>query len=316
MGDRRAILESLKFLTAKEVLLIGGMCHSWNDACESEEIWSELLGSEGRAYREDMLPLPSLKDTYRLCHAKVCYAIRKTTLCKYTVSTDSWVTTPLQVQSPFTAATILYPLTPNQLFVLPDISVQTLLITISTGHVQSLPNRKRTRDFPGVCLYFGNVYVFCGHLRNQNDKFTLSTRTWHELPDSHEDRQAFNPAIYQRKIYLPNGCTGSVELFNPENKTFTLLPFQSKLVNSAASVVVDKKLMILGMTGYCVVDLMVGTQEEGKYDTELPTAWSVYPPVLAGQELVLVWPYYNHWKMVLVNVNNFQTREVKVPEEE
>lgn len=314
---KRALIESFKYLSAKELLLVLPFTRSrlWHRLSQDEEIWGPLIGPAGLQYRGLVNPTPSNQDIYKALYHKVCYAIKHRCLYRYVVPKDTWSSSPIDINWDIDPATATIFIPKDRLFgVPPPGSSYPFLLSISSGRLERLPALSPPRQYPGICLYQGFVYAFAGGRSKKCERFDLQSRHWSALPDCLEELQAFNPVVTPNLIYLPNGSKDGIETFDPETQIFTLLECRTGMTNSASSIIIYNKLLILGMLGLFEVD--IDTQESKKVDFKksLRSAWSTYNPILCGEELALVWTYNESWTIACFNVNSLETRYVDIPE--
>lgn len=93
------------------------------------------------------------------------------------------------------------------------------------------------------------VYIFGGSditfIASKTAEYFLNEK-WHPLPSMHQGRSGGITSIHHSRIYLSGLASFKVEVFNPENKTFTLLPltldYDSKITISC---VIGDELIIL-----------------------------------------------------------------------
>lgn len=311
---RRAVMESLKYLSAAELLLVAPVCRLWFLLSQEEEIWDPLLGPAGVQYRGLTNPKPSNQDVYKAIFHKVCYAIQHRVLHKYVIPKNQWSTLKLNIDwnVDSSSATIYVP--KNLLFVVPPPGYgNPSLIDINTGNAEVLPSLSPPRQYPGICLYKGSVYAFAGGRTKKCERFDLAAKRWNNLPDCLEERQSFNPVVTHRLIYLPNGCKDGIETFDPETQIFTLFECRTGMTNSASSIIVDNKLLVLGMLGLFEVDLDTNQGTKAEFKKSLRSAWSTYNPIMCGEELVLVWTYNGMWTLTFFNVHKTEARYVDLP---
>jgi len=313
--SKRALIESFKYLSAAELLLLTPICSFWHRLSQTEEIWAPLLGPAGLQYRGLMNPAPSNQDVYKALHHKVCYAIRDRSLYRYVVPKNVWSVSPIHVDWDIHSATATILVPKDRLFgVPPPGASDPFLLNTSDGSLERLPALSPPRQYPGICLYQGFVYAFAGGRTKKCERFDLQSKRWRNLPDCLEELQAFNPVVTQKVIYLPNGSKDGIETFDPETQLFALLACRSGMTNSASSILVDSKLLILGMLGLFEVDIDTQESKKVEFQKSLRSAWSTYNPILCGEELVLVWTYNDMWTVALFNVHTMVNRYVDMPE--
>lgn len=319
--SRRAILESMKYLTASEVLFSASVSRFWSLLSKENEIWDNLLGSSASQHRSSPV---SRQDIYKSIHHKVTYVIKLNRVCKYVIRREKWVVTPLNIDwfvHPETA-TVLIP--SKHLFLVPPLydykenygNYNPSLVTIDSGNAEILPALSPPRQHPGLCLYDGSVYAFCGSRLVKCERFCIEEKRWMPLPDSLEPRQAFNPVIHSSLIYLPNGHSESTEVFNPVTTTFTLLEPVTGMFNSATSVSLDNRLIILGLAAMVEIDIDTKSPRKMTLSKSIRSAWSTYNPVVCGEEIVLAWPYMGMWSLACFNISTQTMRFVDMPGEE
>ena len=287
---RRALLESLKYLSAKEVLLLSPVNRLWQELCTSDEIWLALLGKANNESRLMIDPAPSLKSAYRQFNKKSVYYVSEKEVCSYNVCTSQLTVVPLSEQLPEKRDIKVVFIGGNSLFCLN--SGHVFGINCETGVKTELPQMAVSRLFVGLILYSGCVYALCGRVDNRLSRlcslFALRRREWTELPDALEPRQAFNPALYQENIILANGCCASVEILNTKSKLFTMLPINTGLKASSSSFIIGDQIYILGLAECSVWSLQTFEEIRRERYHNLGIATSKCPPVTHGNKSYLI----------------------------
>ena len=288
--ERRVILESVKYLSAREVVQVSEVCRHWHSLCMSYEVWLCLLGDTHNSARLTMSPVPTLLSAYRLFHTKLLYYVSHDRICSFNLVTSKSHSIPIPAMHAATSTFQTLYIGSDHVFIFRPPT--TCSINMQTGLITNLPNLPIHRIYPGMIFYHRNVYVLGGQVASLPTRicslFTMDTKTWSNLPDSIKPRQCFNPVSHQGHLLLVNGYHPTVESFHPPTSVFTLLHIKTGHQLSTLTYIHTNRLCITGQSEHWMWDLRNYTLlKEGKNRT-LMQNFSVFPPIIYLQNVYFV----------------------------
>lgn len=291
----RALLESLKFLCAQDILQVAPVCRQWQGLCSGDELWLHLLGPSRNLLRLQLTPTPSLRAAYRLASVAFAVVPREKTLHVFYPATRKWKITRLKWNWKEGMGPDMVALGTNELFCCSGevAALDTFKVSLATGEVQVLPPMAPHKQMTGVCLLGTCVYSFCGRLQQELTslcaRFDLLAGQWEALPSSQYARQCFTPSVYQGLLYLPGGCTPTVETFDPVSMQFHTLIEECSLRGPVDSLIWQDKLHILNRHGHFVWNLHLETGEYAERNEQHYLGTSCFPPVCRDGKVLFVW---------------------------
>lgn len=309
----RLLLEILKFLSAKELLGLSGLSHTWHRAVEAKEVWLCLLSGTGlEAWKLLQAEGFSPKSAYRKLYGRYVALIRGSELVVYRYQTEEWEVRQLPV-SP-TEAAILTPLEAGEMLCIgPMQPSDTCKIQVCSGTTKALGSRYEYRDFSGVCKVAQFVYSFAGKDSKLCEKLDLGSGLWQTIGQSLRARHAFNPAPCAPFIYLANGNCPSVESFHTQFLLFSEIKVKPALDTSVAAVVFEERLIAIGLHTACEWDLRSGQGRSRRLPQRPLRAWSSCQPVLEDGRVVLAWSYGGLCVVATLDLRSWEWRWHEAP---
>ena len=256
---KRLRIEVLRFLAAHDLLLgIGAAAQSWHEAALSTELWVELLLSDfGVSSRGDPQPLYRAKWEGR----KRVGQIRTTDVKIFSTSTGSdagEVDLQKMMYEVSSLPGVCY-LKSGEMFVSGGKDdrtcyhlVQLFNLTLCTQ--ERLPDMLFVRYAHGVIHVGDSVYCFgggddplFGRAENTAESYSLTTKSWTQLPEMLNHRMMFSPAKHRKRVYLIGGCwTHKCEVFDVAASSYSPLSFMSPLKGPNCCVKVAGAVLIFG----------------------------------------------------------------------
>jgi len=289
----RALLESLKFLCARDILQVAPVCKLWQSLCSRDELWLHFLGTSRNLLRLQLSPPPSLRAAYRLALVAFTVVPREKTLRVYYPATRKWRITHLQAE--WKEGFGMVSLGNSELFCCggEDSARDTFKVSLVTGRIQVLPPMSPHKTLTGLCVLHTCVYSLCGRLKNELTslcaRFDLLTCQWEALPPALHVRQCFTPSVYQGLIYIPGGCSSTVETFDPVSMQFQTLVEDCGLSGPVDSIIWQDKLHVLNLHGCFVWDLERKTSEFIERNETYYLGTSCFPPICRDRKAIFVW---------------------------
>lgn len=99
-------------------------------------------------------------------------------------------------------------ITPQQYLIVHQHNV--FLLDLESKRVMLKQHTIRSRVWAGVIRHGCFVYVFGGRGEKSAEKYDLALNKWIQLPEMHQDRSKFSPALYKESVYLIDTC-GRIE---------------------------------------------------------------------------------------------------------
>ena len=293
----RALLESLKYLSAQDILQSTLVSKLWQTICSCDELWLHLLGPSSNLLRLQLSPVPSLRQAYRLSHVPFAVITREKTLRRYYPATKTWKITPLQQNLKEITEVGMISLGTEELFCCggKSPSKDTFKLSLETGKARFLPNMSPHKMWSGLCLHEAYVYSLCGRQETGFSplcaRFNLLTFQWETLPSALIARQCFTPCVYQGLIYLPGGCSATVETLSPVSMQFALLIADCGLGGPTDTVIWQGEMHILNIHGRFRWDF---EQEKGEFEEKHEDYYrgrSCFPPICRDGKAIFVWRF-------------------------
>lgn len=127
------------------------------------------------------------------------------------------------------------------------------LLEISSFQLSSMPSLSTPRAYAGVAKMNAVFYVFGGYYASYQalcscEKIKVSDKLWTPINSMIRPRSSFTPCQFRSLFYLVAAVEPTVETFNPETDTFTVLPVSlpSDLrPHTSVSFVIDGELCLL-----------------------------------------------------------------------
>lgn len=293
----RALLESLKYLSAQDILQIALVSKLWQTICSSDELWLHLLGPSSNLLRLQLSPAPSLREAYRLSHVLFAVITRERTLRRYYPATKKWKITNLQQDLLELADVAMVSLGTDELFCCggKNSTKDTFKLSFATGKASFLQQMSPHKMWSGLCLYETYVFSLCGRqqtgLTSLCARFNLLTSQWETLPSALVPRQCFNPCEHQGLIYLPGGCSATVETFNPVSMQFSMLIMDCGLAGPVDCVIWQGKMHILNIHGRFRWDFEHQKGEFEEKHEEIYRGGTCFPPICRDGKAIFVWRF-------------------------
>ena len=183
----------------------------------------------------------------------------------------------------------------NVLFVTGDVEATkqgNYLLLAESPVITPSPSFQQARDWPGICYFKDHLYAFGGgSIPASCEMLPIATQHWLSLPNMHEERSAFTPALYKEEIYLCGAGSGRhvLEVFAPASKSFRLTKVTiGGLRLGSVSFFAGETLVIYTRDGkYCEVDVnMEVSREEIKTRKNGTLGVSTLQPVRSGEEIL------------------------------
>jgi hypothetical protein len=322
----RALLESMKWLPAADILQTGAVSTTWHSVAENEELWSCLLfdKSENLLLPTTLSIFLTSKALYRALYTYHHIAVVfHSKYAQFDLKAKS--TNYIELLTPTTITRASY------LLFLPDKSLFACGGDIrSTSYYDSgltsayriapiqwtvsvLSEMTQRRRYPGAYYYKGNVYVFGGSdesiYLSSAELFSISRNEWRNLPNAGERRNSFTPVMYKLEIYLVGGSkTDTVEAFHVQKLSYRKLPILLPGRVDCTCVVSASILTAFTMQRAFTFDLSTEEQRNVSSIMSHDYVWSNGQPlVYKGQ----VWFYY--WHLETVVSFDFEGRFTKHP---
>ena len=322
----RALLESLKWLPAADILQTGTVSKTWNSVAENEELWSCLLfdKSEDLLLSTTLSIFPTSKALYQALYTYHHIAVVfHSKYAQFDLKTKSTNYIELLITTTITRASYLLFLPDTSLFACGgDVRSTSYYDSGLTSAYRIAPiqwtvavlsEMTQQRRFPGAYYYKGNVYVFGGANGSIDlssaELLSVSRNEWRNLPNAGERRNSFTPVMHNLEIFLVGGSkTNTVEAFHVQKLAYRKLPILLPGKVDCTSVVLDSVLTAFTMQR--AFEFNLGTEAQQKVTPILSHdyVWS------NGQPLVykgLAWFYY--WHLETVISYDFNGRFVKHP---
>lgn len=230
METNRSVLEVLKFLDAKDILLhTSHTSQHWSHLSNSLEIWHFFCESLNIS-PSDIL---SFQSNPKLAYRELAYkpifnlAIRKDEgqISLYDCTKERTIVT-INCGIGSTGSAVM--ITDTQLIFTGGgkSHKKTCLVTFQPEGVIDYPEMLDARRYHGSAFVCRTVYVFGGDIEkcHSAEKFPLSSKAWTWLPEMSVQRSAFTPCVHKLSIYLCGGNVPECHLFDCRREVYTQLP--------------------------------------------------------------------------------------------
>ena len=254
----RAFLEPLKFLTCRELLCqVVLVSKQWRCYAHTDEIWQDLCSAAGYsgpgpwilAYQRGRLMSSHVVFLWK--REIALYDCRSGKL-KTGVSLSEGVNAMEGTSHCFLGNGEVLACGGGTI---KASHTSTWRISPFTGAVTALSSLRRPRKYHGIISFRDAIYTFGGthSLRLLSSVEVYVSNLWTLIGKMLTPRMAFQPCIYLNIIYLPGGHTTSIEQFDPQKVTFTLLSLSLPCSSRTSAFVSNSHLYILTSSSLSLV---------------------------------------------------------------
>ena len=308
------MLESLKWLSAEDLLQAAAVSQAWNAAAESEEVWDSILTakSQGELLPPTLSLCPNSKELYRALYTQFYIpVVYHTKYAQFDIRSKRSTIQELSTQTRITRASYMLYLPDQSLFACGgdvlshsyyDSGLRSAYrILPIQWTVMELTDMNGARRYPGAYYYKGCVYVFGGSdgtkYLNSAEQFSLSSNTWQDLPNCIVPRNSLTPVMHGLEIYLVGGSkTNIIEAFHVTKRTYRQLPLTLPGSVDCTCLLTGSSLTALTMQRALSIDLAT---EQVTSTVSIPShdyVWSNAQPLCYKGEM---WFYYWHFETVV-----------------
>ena len=287
MDHFRPVIEVIKWANPRDILT--NLCminRRWQEACDSEELWRDLLppGSDPQG--------TSSKLYYSHNFTTSVFVVLPDKLLRCFIGPGTWSEKSLSRHIAIQTNVSATRMSADYLLVIGAKSAKanTFRVNIHSGEVEVLPLLSPHRGWIGVITIERTTYAFGGEdstgpLQNCNC-FAHATMTWTSMHKAGQKRSRFTPCSHANLIYLLGGAGTPGETYDRVSNRFNPLSY-SLQYESTISIVHNNQLIVLSPDE--VFTKPVGSSKSGQTAHLKKTLYgdvsSGYDPLVCGGHL-------------------------------
>ena len=250
MEGNRSILETLKFLSASDILLHTSLVSQhWHRLSQTSEIWHYFCDSESITSEE----IACYNHNPKLAYADLINVtiLKQVILSGGGISLFDCKTRKVEMTSRSlkvnsTCSAVMIRNTQVMFTGGQDEYNRAVLYDFALNLHDDFPELLNPRRYHASVHIRRTVYVFGGDCSNGNtaEKCSLPLRTWKHLPSMPRQRSAFSPCTHKDLIYLCGGNVPASETFHIKTERYESLPFQLPVGSWCVASFLDDNLIL------------------------------------------------------------------------